>query len=103
MGMLTFFRPKTYAASPWDLLYCAALMPPNDSLILFSLYQRMYPSSASMNSSIDYPDQSHPQKNSTLIRPKKPSIAELSGEQPFFDMERVIPYRSLLSIQPRQR
>ena len=41
---------------------------------------------------IDHPDQSRPQKNSTLSRPKNSSIAELSGEQPFFDMERVIPY-----------
>ena len=40
-GMLTFFRPKTYAASPNDLLYCTGLIPPNDSLILSSLYQWM--------------------------------------------------------------
>ena len=41
LGMLTFFCPKTYAASPKDLLYCTGLIPPNDSLILSSLYQWM--------------------------------------------------------------
>ncbi len=35
--------------------------------------------------------------------PKNPSIAELSGEQPFFDMERVIPYLLHLPIQPGHR
>lgn len=52
---------------------------------------------------IDHPDQSRPWKNSTLSRPKNPSIAELSGEQPFFDMGRVIPYLLHLSIQPGHR
>ena len=33
-----------------------------------------------------------------MSRPKNPSIAELSGEQPFFDMGRVIPYLLYLSI-----
>lgn len=36
-----FFVPKSYAANPNDLLYCAGLIPPNDSLILSSLYQWM--------------------------------------------------------------
>ena len=52
---------------------------------------------------IDHPDQSRPQKNSTLSRPKNSSIAELSGEQPFFDMERVIPYLLYPSSQPGYR
>lgn len=40
--MLTFFEPKTsYAASPSDLLYCAGLIPPNDTFIRLSLYHSM--------------------------------------------------------------
>ena len=31
--MLTFLRPKTYAASPKDLLYCMGLIPPSDIFI----------------------------------------------------------------------
>ena len=38
-----------------------------------------------------------------LEPPKNPSIAELSGEQPFFDIGRVIPYLLHLSIQPGHR
>lgn len=38
-----------------------------------------------------------------LEPPEEPSIAELSGEQPFFDMERVIPYLLYPSIQPGHR
>ena len=42
MGMLTFFQPRTsYAASPSDFLYCTGLIPPNDSFIRSSLYQRI--------------------------------------------------------------
>lgn len=41
-GMLTFFQPRTsYAASPSDFLYCTGLIPPNDSFIRSSLYQRI--------------------------------------------------------------
>lgn len=88
---------------PNDLLYRIGLIPPNDSSILSSLYQWMYSSRASMKPWIDYPDQPRPQKNSTLSRPKNFSIAELSGEQLFFDMERVIPYLLYPSIQPGHR
>lgn len=45
---------------PNDLLYCIGLIPPNGSLILSSLYQRMYSSRASMKPWIDHPDQSRP-------------------------------------------
>ena len=31
--MLTFLRPKTYTASPKDLLYCMGLIPPSDIFI----------------------------------------------------------------------
>lgn len=37
MGMLTFFRPRAYAASPKDFLYCMGLIPPSDIFILPSL------------------------------------------------------------------
>ena len=37
MGMLTFFRPRAYAASPKDLLYCMGLIPPSEVFILPSL------------------------------------------------------------------
>lgn len=58
--MLTFFCPKTYAASPNDLLCCIGLIPLNDIFILSSLYQRMHSSRASMKPSIDHPDQLRP-------------------------------------------
>ena len=56
-----------------------------------------------MNSSIVTSFQERPQNISFLRRPKNPSQAELSGEQPFFDMERVSPAVSILSIHPGQR
>lgn len=40
---------------------------------------------------------------SFLILPNTPSQAELSGEQPFFDIDRMKPFFSILSIQPGQR
>lgn len=48
----------------------------------------MQSSTASVNLSIEHPDQSRSQENPTSNRPKNPSIAELSGEQLFFDMVR---------------
>lgn len=48
----------------------------------------MQSSTASVNLSIEHPDQSSSQENPTSNRPKNPSIAELSGEQLFFDMVR---------------
>ena len=53
--MLTFFRPKTYAASPNGLLYCIGIIPLNDSSTLSSLYQRMHSSRASMKPSTAIP------------------------------------------------
>lgn len=60
LEMLTFFRPKTYAASPNGLLYRIGLVPPNNSLTLSLSCQRMHSSRASMKPLIDYPDQSRP-------------------------------------------
>ena len=56
-----------------------------------------------MNSSMVTSFQDRPQNISFLRRPKKPSQAELSGEQPFFDIDLVRPAFSILSIQPGQR
>lgn len=56
-----------------------------------------------MNSPGDQPDQSLPWKNSFLSRPKKPSIAALSGLQPLADMLLTRPFRSHIDIQPGQR
>ena len=90
--MLTFFQPKTsYAASPSDIPYWAGLIPPNDTSMRFSLYRSMYSPGASMNRPVDQPFQSRPSKDSTLRRPKSPSIAELSGLRPFLDIDLVIP------------
>ena len=35
--------------------------------------------------------------------PKKPSMRELSGEQPFLDIERMIPASSQIDIHPGHR
>ena len=56
-----------------------------------------------MNSPGDQPDQSLPWKNSFLSRPKKPSIAALSGLQPLADMLLARPCPLQIEIQPGQR
>ena len=55
------------------------------------------------NSGTLTPDQSLWWKNSFLRRPKKPSIAELSGVQPLADMLLTSPFSSQIAIQPGQR
>ena len=76
------------------------MMPvPNSVLILLSRYQTMYSSSMPMNPSIETPAKLRLWKNSCLGRPKNPSAAALSGEQPFAPVERV----RLLSVQMRIR
>ena len=59
----------------------------------------MYSSSMPMNPSIETPAKLRLWKNSCLGRPKNPSAAALSGEQPFAPVERV----RLLSVQMRIR
>lgn len=49
------------------------------------------------------PDQSLPCQNSPLSRPKKPSIAALSGLQPLADMLLARPCPSQIEIRPGQR
>ena len=49
------------------------------------------------------PDQSLPCQNSLLSRPKKPSIAALSGLQPLADMLLARPCPSQIEIRPGQR
>ena len=56
-----------------------------------------------MNSSMLTPLQSWKWKNSFFNLPKSPSQAELSGEHPFFDIDRVIPFSLQILIQPGQR
>lgn len=73
------------------------MLMPNSVLILLSRYQTMYSSSMPMNSSMVTPAKLRLWKNSCLRRPKNPSAAALSGEQPFALIERV----RLLSLQMR--
>ena len=49
------------------------------------------------------PDQSPPCQNSLSSRPKKPSIAALSGLQPLADMLLTRPCPSQIEIRPGQR
>lgn len=102
-GGNVFPYPQTLYATPRLLLYCIGLMPPSDLLILFSLYQRMYRSISSMKPSIVTPSQSTPRNASTFSLPKNPSIAELSGLHPFFDIDLATPARSHIDIHSGQR
>lgn len=56
-----------------------------------------------MNSSIDTPRQSRWKKNSFFSLPKSPSMAELSGEHAFFDIDLMSPLASHMEIHPGQR
>ena len=73
------------------------MLMPNSVLIRLSRYQTMYSSSMPTNLSIETPAKLRLWKNTYLSRPKNPSAAALSGEQPFALIERV----RLLSMQMR--
>ena len=73
------------------------MLVPYSILILLSRYQTMHSSSMPMNPSIETPVKLRLWKNSCLRRPKNPSAAALSGEQPFALIERV----RLCSLQMR--
>ena len=58
----------------------------------------LFPSSSRLT-----PSQSLPQSISFFMVPKKPSMRELSGEQPFLDIGRMIPASSQTDIHPGHR
>ena len=106
-GVVTFcWTPVSlffdYAMSPSSRLRLAMLVP-KVSLILSSRYQVMYPSSRSMNPLMVTPAKSRPWKNSCLRRPKNPSAAALSGEQPFALIDRVSLCSPQMRIHPGHR
>ena len=106
-GVVTFcWTPVSlffdYAMSPSSRLRLAMLVP-KVSLILSSRYQVMYASSRSMNPLMVTPAKSRPWKNSCLRRPKNPSAAALSGEQPFALIERVRPCAPQMRIHSGHR
>lgn len=92
-----------YAALPSAARNSAGVRPPSASLRLSVLYRPIQPPSSSMKRSGVQPDQSLPCQNSLLSRPKKPSIAALSGLQPLADMLLARPCPSQIEIQPGQR
>ena len=67
------------------------MLMPYSVLMRLSRYQTMYSSSIAVNSSIVTPRKLLLWKNSCLRRPKNPSAAALSGEQPFALIDRVSP------------
>lgn len=72
-----------YAALPSAERNSAGVRPPSASLRLSVLYRPIQPPpSSSMKRAGVHSDQSLPCQNSFLSRPKKPSIAALSGLQP---------------------
>ena len=74
-----------YAALPSAERNSAGVRPPSASLRLSVLYRPIQPPSSSMKRAGVQSDQSLPCQNSFLSRPKKPSIAALSGLQPLAD------------------
>lgn len=106
-GVVTFcWTPVSlffdYAMSPSSRLRLAMLVL-KVSLILSSRYQVMYASSRSMNPLMVTPAKSRPWKNSCLRRPKNPSAAALSGEQPFALIDRVSLCSPQMRIHPGHR
>ena len=96
VGLVVDSITTNHATRPSSRRRSMMLMP-NSVLILLSRYQTMYSSSMPMNSSMVTPAKLRLWKNSCLRRPKNPSAAALSGEQPFALIERV----RLLSLQMR--
>lgn len=84
MGTADDFLDR-YAALPSAERNSAGVRPPSASLRLSVLYRPIQPPSSSMKRAGVQPDQSLPCQNSFLSRPKKPSIAALSGLQPLAD------------------
>ena len=84
MGTADDFLDR-YAALPSAERNSAGVRPPSASLCLSVLYRPIQPPSSSMKRAGVQPDQSLPCQNSFLSRPKKPSIAALSGLQPLAD------------------
>ena len=74
-----------YAALPSAGRNSAGVRPPSASLRLSVLYRPSWRPSSSMKRAGVQFDQSLPCQNSFLSRPKKPSIAALSGLQPLAD------------------
>ena len=84
MGTADDFLDR-YAALPSAERNSAGVRPPSASLRLSVLYRPIQPPSSSMKRAGVQSDQSLPCQNSFLSRPKKPSIAALSGPQPLAD------------------
>ena len=84
MGSADDFLDR-YAALPSAERNSAGVRPPSASLRLSVLYRPIQPPSSSMKRAGVQSDQSLPCQNSFLSRPKKPSIAALSGLQPLAD------------------
>ena len=84
MGTADDFLDR-YAALPSAARNSAGVRPPSASLRLSVLYRPIQPPSSSMKRAGVQSDQSLPCQNTFLSRPKKPSIAALSGLQPLAD------------------
>ena len=84
MGTADDFLDR-YAALPSAERNSAGVRPQSASLRLSVLYRPIQPPTASMKRAGVQSDQSLPCQNSFLSRPKKPSIAALSGPQPLAD------------------
>ena len=84
MGTADDFLDR-YAALPSAERNSAGVRPPSASLRLSVLYRPSWRPSSSMKRAGVQFDQSLPCQNSFLSRPKKPSIAALSGLQPLAD------------------
>lgn len=82
MGTADDFLDR-YTALPSAERNSAGVRPPSASLRLSVLYQPIQPPSSSMKRAGVQSDQSLPCQNSFLSRPKKPSIAALSGCSPW--------------------
>ena len=90
------------ATSPSWMRLSMMLMP-YSVLMRLSRYQTMYSSSIAVNSSIVTPRKLLLWKNSCLRRPKNPSAAALSGEQPFALIDRVSPCSVQMRIHSGHR
>ncbi len=84
MGTADDFLDR-YVALPSAERNSAGVRPPSASLRLSVSYRPIQPPSSSMKRAGVHSDQSLPCQNSFLSRPKKPSIAALSGLQPLAD------------------
>ena len=74
-----------YATDPRLRLYSSGLMPPRDSLMCFLLYHLAYAWACKWMSLCSHKSMTG-YRTCLLIRPKNPSQAAISGEQPFFNI-----------------